>query len=90
MNSDQDKETPGTGTAGSEAGTDRPASGAASATGDASATRSEASGEGGPGGVDAGSPGGMGGVRAAGGTGTDRPPGGISPLTIEQETRGKD
>jgi hypothetical protein len=36
-------------------------------------------------GPDAGSPGGMGGVRASGGTGTDRPPGGISPLKIEQE-----
>ena len=31
-------------------------------------------------GPDAGSPGGMGGVRASGGTGTDRPPGGMSPL----------
>ena len=29
---------------------------------------------------DAGSPGGMGGVGVAGGTGTDRPPGGVSPL----------
>lgn len=36
-------------------------------------------------GPDAGSPGGMGGVRASGGTGTDRPPGGISPVQIEEE-----
>ena len=32
------------------------------------------------GGVDAGSPGGMGGVGVAGGTGSDRPPGGVSPV----------
>lgn len=30
---------------------------------------------------DAGSPGGMGGVGARGGTGTGRPPGGVSPLS---------
>jgi hypothetical protein len=54
--------------------------GAGSATGDASAMRSESGAGNGLGGVDAGSPGGMGGVRASGGTGTDRPPGGVSPL----------
>lgn len=46
------------------------------------------SGSGGLGGTDAGSPGGMGGSRASGGTGDGRPPGGISPLQIEQETTG--
>lgn len=40
------------------------------------------------GGVDAGSPGGMGGTHASGGTGNGRPPGGISPVQIEQATRG--
>jgi hypothetical protein len=38
------------------------------------------SASGGLGGVDAGSPGGMGGVGVAGGTGTDRPAGGVSPV----------
>ena len=56
------------------------AGGAGSATGDASAGRSEGGGGNGLGGVDAGSPGGMGGVGVAGGTGTDRPPGGVSPV----------
>jgi hypothetical protein len=37
----------------------------------------------GAGGPDAGSPGGMGGVRAQGGTGTGRPPGGVSPVQNE-------
>jgi hypothetical protein len=54
--------------------------GAGSATGDASAMRSESGAGDGLGGIDAGSPGGMGGVRASGGTGTGRPPGGLSPL----------
>ena len=66
--------------------------GAGSATGDASMMRSEgggAAGGAGLGGVDAGSPGGMGGTRGAGGTGgTGRPPGGVSPVQIEQATRG--
>jgi hypothetical protein len=35
-------------------------------------------------GPDAGSPGGMGGVRARGGTGTDRPPGGLSPMSYDR------
>jgi hypothetical protein len=43
---------------------------------------------GGLGGTDAGSPGGMGGSRASGGTSNGNPPGGISPLQIEQETTG--
>jgi hypothetical protein len=63
--------------------------GPAEATGDQDGTAAGA----GTGGIDAGSPGGMGGVRAAGGTGTDRPPGGMSPLlsdphnqpTVEEE-----
>jgi hypothetical protein len=63
-------------------------SGAGAASGDMSADRSEvtdnvaktAFGAGGP---DAGSPGGMGGVRAQGGTGTGRPPGGVSPVQNE-------
>ena len=42
---------------------------------------------GGLGGIDAGSPGGMGGVHGGGGTG-GRPPGGISPVQIEQATQG--
>ena len=46
------------------------------------------SGSGGLGGTDAGSPGGMGGSRASGGTSNGNPPGGISPLQIEQETTG--
>jgi hypothetical protein len=65
--------------------------GAGSATGDASAMRSEgggAAGGAGLGGVDAGSPGGMGGARASGGTSNGNPPGGISPVQIEQATRG--
>jgi hypothetical protein len=44
---------------------------------------------GGLGGTDAGSPGGMGGSSASGGTGNGRPPGGISPVQIERETRGE-
>jgi hypothetical protein len=36
-------------------------------------------------GPDPGSPGGMGGVRARGGTGTDRPPGGVSPIQAEED-----
>jgi hypothetical protein len=63
--------------------------GAGAATGDLDSNRSErtdasalsAAGAGGP---DAGSPGGMGGARASGGTGTGRPPGGVSPMQIEQ------
>jgi hypothetical protein len=59
--------------------------GAAGATGALDADRSErtdasapsAAGAGGP---SAGDPGGMGGARAQGGTGTGRPPGGMSPL----------
>jgi hypothetical protein len=45
-------------------------------------------GSGGLGGIDAGSPGGMGGARASGGTSNGNPPGGLSPVRIEQETRG--
>jgi hypothetical protein len=64
--------------------------GAGAATGDASQMRSEGGGGSGLGGVDAGSPGGMGGTRGAGGTGgTGRPPGGVSPVQIEQATRGE-
>ncbi|MFN3387835.1 MAG: hypothetical protein ACK40O_02820 [Allosphingosinicella sp.] len=59
--------------------------GAGSATGDASAMRSETGSGDGLGGPDAGSPGGMDGVRAQGGTGTDRPPGGVSPVQEEEE-----
>lgn len=56
--------------------------GGGAATGDAQAERSESSardsiGAGAPSGGD---PGGMGGVRVQGGTGTGRPPGGVSPL----------
>jgi hypothetical protein len=47
-----------------------------------------AAGGGGLGGTDAGSPGGMGGVGASGGTSNGNPPGGISPVQIEQATRG--
>ena len=62
--------------------------GAGAASGDMDADRSEATGASGQnaagaGGPDAGSPGGMGGVRAQGGTGTGRPPGGVSPLQNE-------
>jgi hypothetical protein len=46
------------------------------------------SGTGGIGSTDAGSPGGMGGARASGGTSNGNPPGGISPVQIEQATRG--
>ena len=60
--------------------------GAGSATGDASAMRSEGGGAG-LGGTDAGSPGGMGGVSASGGTGTGRPPGGVSPVPPEEQRR---
>lgn len=64
--------------------------GAGAASGDMDADRSEgidastqnAAGTGGP---DAGSPGGMGGVRAQGGTGTGRPPGGVSPIQGERQ-----
>jgi hypothetical protein len=61
--------------------------GGGSATGDAGQMRSEGGGGDGLGGPDAGSPGGMGGVRAAGGTGTDRPPGGLSPVQPDDEDR---
>jgi hypothetical protein len=49
---------------------------------------SDDSGSGGLGGTDAGSPGGMGGSRASGGTSNGNPPGGISPLQIEEATTG--
>jgi hypothetical protein len=49
--------------------------------------RSEGGSGGGLGGIDAGSPGGMGGSRASGGTGNGNPPGGISPVQIEQATQ---
>jgi hypothetical protein len=63
-------------------------SGAGSASGDLDADRSERSGASpagaaGAGGPDAGSPGGMGGAGVAGGTGTGRPPGGVSPMQSE-------
>lgn len=63
--------------------------GAGAATGAMNADRSEGTGAfaqdaAGAGGTDAGSPGGMGGVRAQGGTGTGRPPGGVSPLQNEK------
>jgi hypothetical protein len=57
--------------------------GASAVSGDMSASRSEASGSRDPdanAAPSAGDPGGMGGVRAQGGTGTGRPPGGVSPL----------
>jgi hypothetical protein len=53
---------------------------AGAATGDERSARSESGSGDGLGGIHAGSPGGMGGVRAAGGTGTGRPPGGVSPV----------
>jgi len=56
----------------------------ANASGDASPTRSEGGGGTGLGGIDAGSPGGMGGVGARGGTGTGRPPGGVSPVESDR------
>ena len=59
--------------------------GAGSETGDASAMRSESGSGDGLGGPDAGSPGGMGGVGAHGGTETDRPPGGVSPVQAEED-----
>jgi hypothetical protein len=76
-------------------GTDRVGEdGRAPTTASAEAGASEGSGaEGRPGrsgpggngsGPDAGSPGGMGGVRASGGTGTDRPPGGLSPMSHDR------
>ncbi|MBV8687398.1 MAG: hypothetical protein JOZ90_13130 [Alphaproteobacteria bacterium] len=60
-------------------------SGAGAATGDGRAGRSESGSGNGLGGPDAGSPGGMGGVGAAGGTGTGRPPGGVSPVPPEEQ-----
>ncbi|HEY0411562.1 MAG TPA: hypothetical protein VGD66_00280 [Allosphingosinicella sp.] len=72
---------------GDELGGD-PASGsglAGAATGDARAGRSEGGAGNGLGGADAGSPGGMGGVGARGGTGTGRPPGGVSPLASDEK-----
>ncbi|HEX9953934.1 MAG TPA: hypothetical protein VGB48_01815 [Allosphingosinicella sp.] len=52
-------------------------------------TADDTSTSGGLGGTDAGSPGGMGGRSGTGGTGgTGRPPGGISPVQIEQATQG--
>lgn len=68
-------------------------SGGGAATGDMSADRSEADGANaqniaGTGGTDAGSPGGMGGVHArSGATGTGRPPGGVSPIQIEEDLK---
>ena len=62
--------------------------GVGSETGDAAEMRSETGSGDGLGGTDAGSPGGMGGVRVQGGTGTDRPPGGVSPLQGEEEGEG--
>lgn len=54
--------------------------GAGAATGDASAGRSEPAEQAEPIAPDAGSPGGMGGVHAQGGTGAERPAGGVSPV----------
>ncbi len=65
---------------GGEQATGAGMTGAGSETGDASLMRSEGGGAAGLGGADAGTPGGMGGVRASGGTGTGRPPGGVSPV----------
>lgn len=62
------------------------ASGAGSATGDASGMRSESGSGDGLGGPDAGSPGGMDGVHAQGGTGRERPPGGVSPVQGEEDS----
>ena len=42
-------------------------------------------GDSGLGGVDAGTPGGMGGAGVAGGTGTERPPGGVSPVQNDED-----
>lgn len=59
-------------------------SGAGAVTGNMGAASSEASGardRDAAGTPSAGDPGGMGGVRAQGGTGTGRPPGGVSPLS---------
>ena len=55
-------------------------SGAGAATGDMSAGRSEPDEPAEPIAPDGGSPGGMGGVHAQGGTGTERPAGGVSPV----------
>ena len=55
-------------------------SGAGAATGDTSAGRSEPAEPAEPSAPDAGSPGGMGGVHAQGGTRTNRPAGGVSPV----------
>jgi len=72
-------------------GTRSGVTGAGAATGAMDAGRSErtdasaqnATGAGGP---DAGSPGGMGGVHAkSGATGTGRPPGGVSPMQMDQQ-----
>jgi hypothetical protein len=65
-------------------------SGAGAATGDLDADRSErtdasATGATGAGGPSAGDPGGMGGAGVSGGTGTGRPPGGVSPLANSRE-----
>jgi hypothetical protein len=57
---------------------------------EAGPTRSDSEAGNGLRGVDAGSPGGMGGVRVTGGTGSGRPPGGVSPLDAEEETHRRD
>lgn len=62
-------------------------SGAGAATGDTSAGRSEPVESAEPVAPDAGSPGGMGGVHAQGGTGTDRPAGGVSPVPDRNDDR---
>ena len=78
---------------GGEEGRGAATTGAGAATGDMSAGRSErtdasAQNAAGTGGTDAGSPGGMGGVQARGGTGTGRPPGGVSPMQLDQDRSG--
>jgi hypothetical protein len=70
---------------GGDAGRGTGLTGAGGATGDLDADRSERSDASaqraaGPGGASAGDPGGMGGVHARDGTGTGRPPGGVSPV----------
>ena len=60
-------------------------SGGGAATGAMDADRSEPAAASGSGAPSGGDPGGMGGVGARGGTGTGRPPGGVSPIQADND-----
>lgn len=84
-----DRESSG-GSGGGDAGVEEAGTPPEAADRSEGAERPEGGGSAGSAEPDAGSPGGMGGVRASGGTGTDRPPGGLSPMTYDRAGESRD